>query len=84
MANIFACSKTDNAGNIAIPEIFTITVQDTTAPVISAHDDIVVEATSPLGEIVNYVLPTATDNYDLSVTVSCVPSSGSQFIELAK
>ena len=41
--------------------------------------DVEAEATSPRGAVVNYRLPTATDNVDAEVTVSCEPVSGSAF-----
>jgi hypothetical protein len=49
------------------------------ALVIAAHADVTAEATSPAGAVVNYVLPTATDNYGASVIVTCTPASGSTF-----
>ena len=52
---------------------------DNIPPVIAAHDDVFAEATSSAGAVVNYVLPTATDNYDASVTVNCAPASGTTF-----
>jgi len=52
---------------------------DNIPPVIAAHDDVFAEATSPAGAVVNYVLPTASDNYDASVIVTCTPVSGSTF-----
>lgn len=52
---------------------------DTTPPVIAAHNDVIAEATSPSGAIVSYVLPTATDDRDASVTVNCAPVSGTNF-----
>jgi len=52
---------------------------DNIPPVIAAHDDVFAEATSSAGAVVNYVLPTATDNYDASVIVTCTPASGSTF-----
>jgi hypothetical protein len=54
-------------------------VVDNIPPVIAAHDDVFAEATSPAGAVVNYVLPTASDNYDTSVIVTCTPASGSTF-----
>jgi hypothetical protein len=54
-------------------------VIDNIPPVIADHDDVFVEATSPAGAVVNYVLPTATDNSDASVMVTCAPTSGSTF-----
>jgi len=53
---------------------------DTVAPVIASHDDVSVEATSPQGALVNYTVPTANDNVDGTVIVSCLPESGSFFL----
>lgn len=52
---------------------------DTTPPVISATADSTVPATSPSGAVVTYTTPTATDNVDGTVPVSCTPLSGSTF-----
>jgi hypothetical protein len=74
-----SCSATDVSGNHAIDTTFKVTVNDTTPPVITSHADVISEATSPSGATVTYILPTATDNYDSSVTVICDPTSGSIF-----
>lgn len=79
------CSASDSAGNAATPVTFTVTVNpyvppvDTTAPVIAAHADVVSDAADFTGNNVSYSLPTATDNVDGSVTVTCSPASGSHF-----
>ncbi len=52
---------------------------DTTPPIIAAHSDITSEATGASGAAVTYTAPTATDNVDASVSVSCAPASGSTF-----
>jgi hypothetical protein len=72
------CSATDNAGNTASSS-FSVTVQDTTPPSISAHAEVNAIATSAAGAVVNYTLPTATDLVDGSVAVTCLPASGSTF-----
>jgi len=54
-------------------------VIDTIAPVISAHTDLVAEATSGAGAVVEFTLPTANDSINGAVTVSCLPASASQF-----
>jgi len=77
-ATTVTCSATDTAGNIATSS-FTITVVDTTAPVIASHDNLTAEATSASGAIVTYTDPTATDLVDGTVAVSCIPVSGSTF-----
>jgi len=52
---------------------------DTTDPVIAAHDNITVEATSDAGAVVTYTSPEVTDNVDATTTASCLPISGSTF-----
>jgi hypothetical protein len=53
---------------------------DTIAPVLDGvPDDISVDATSASGATVTYALPTATDNLDGTVAVTCEPPSGSMF-----
>jgi hypothetical protein len=69
----------DSNGNHAVQVTRTVNVVDTTAPVIASHADLTIEATSSAGAAVTYISPTATDNYDSSVTVSCSPASGSTF-----
>jgi lysophospholipase L1-like esterase len=52
---------------------------DTIAPTISSTADITAEATSASGASVSYTTPSATDNVDKTVSVSCSPSPGSTF-----
>jgi hypothetical protein len=52
---------------------------DTIAPTISGTSDITAEATSAAGASVSYTTPSATDNVDKTVSVSCAPLSGSTF-----
>jgi|GEM_PF-1877856 hypothetical protein len=54
---------------------------DTQAPVIAPHDDVslVLTSLSATGATVTYTTPTATDDIDTSVAVSCSPASGSFF-----
>ena len=74
-----ACSATDTAGNIASGS-FTVTVQDTTPPVISGMPaNINTKTTDPSGKIVTYVNPTANDAVDGDIEVNCIPVSGSIF-----
>ena len=51
---------------------------DVTPPVLTVPADLTVNATSPSGAVVSYVV-TATDAVDPSPTVSCAPVSGSSF-----
>ncbi len=54
-------TATDGAGNTSTKS-FTVTVRDTTAPVItSVSSSLTAEATSPAGAVVTYADPTATD-----------------------
>jgi hypothetical protein len=50
-----------DAANNAGTGSFTVTVQDTTTPVVAAHEDVTVEATSAAGATVNYAMGSATD-----------------------
>jgi hypothetical protein len=73
------CSVSDLSGNTSVAG-FTITVQDTTPPVLGPMpDDISVTATDSSGMVVDYTAPTATDVASLSVDVECLPESGSLF-----
>ena len=73
------CSAVDAAGNFAVDSFFDITVTDTTAPVIETElVALTLEATSPLGAVVPYPLPTATD-LGLSLLVVCEPPPGGTF-----
>jgi len=51
---------------------------DTMAPVIAPHSDLAVPG-SGTGAVVTYVNPTATDDIDVTVLVTCTPASGSFF-----
>ena len=74
------CSAVDQAGNAAETVAFTVTVQDTTAPVFNpTTESVTAEATGPNGAMVNFPVPTATDSVDDAVTVTCTPDSGSEF-----
>jgi hypothetical protein len=73
------CSAKDAAGSTGSGS-FNVTVEDTTAPIISGTpSDITKTATSKNGATVTYSSPTATDIVDGSVNVSCTPASGSTF-----
>jgi uncharacterized protein YuzB (UPF0349 family) len=74
-----ACQATDAAGNAAAPASFSITVSDTTAPAIDAHDDVMAEATGADGATVTYGPPTTHDAVDGGGAATCSPASGSTF-----
>jgi HYR domain len=74
-----ACSATDAHGN-NVTGNFNVTVQDTTPPSISGMPtDQTEEATGPSGALVSWPAPTASDEVDGSVPVSCSPAAGSTF-----
>ena len=52
---------------------------DVLAPVLSGAGDQTAEATGPDGAAVTFDTPTATDNLDALVGVTCAPASGSVF-----
>lgn len=71
------CSATDKAGNVG-DSFFTVTVVDTTAPVVTVPSDIIKEATSAAGAAATFAA-SASDEVDGSVTTTCDPASGSTF-----
>ena len=73
------CNATDTNGNSAVPTSFVVHVVDTTGPVIAAHADVFVAATSLLGAVVTYTSPGTSDIVDGSGFATCAPISGSQF-----
>ncbi|HVM44842.1 MAG TPA: HYR domain-containing protein, partial [Candidatus Thermoplasmatota archaeon] len=73
------CSATDAAGNPATPVTFTVTVRDTTAPVLDAARGVSEEASGPSGSLVTYTAPSWEDLVDGSGVASCTPASGTLF-----
>ncbi len=71
------CTAADQRGN-ASSDSFTVTVEDTTKPIVHVPDTIVREATGPGGAIVGYSV-TATDVVDQDVTPACTPEAGAMF-----
>ncbi len=67
----------DAAGNTTVKGVYAIL--DNTAPVIAPASDVIATANALGGATVSYALPTATDNHDSTVTVTCSPVSGSFF-----
>ncbi|MEM4243130.1 MAG: DUF5011 domain-containing protein, partial [Candidatus Woesearchaeota archaeon] len=75
---VVVCTATDSSTNVGIAT-FTITVEDTTPPVLTLPANITEEATSPAGAMVTYSA-TANDLVDGAVTPVCVPPSGLTFV----
>ena len=72
------CTATDGAGNTSQAP-FTVTVVDTTPPVIPALSNLSAEGMSPAGAAVAYVVPAAVDAVSGNVALNCVEASGSTF-----
>ena len=74
-----SCSAVDAHGNEATGDL-TITITDTTAPVVTVPDDITLEATGPDGATANFAANVSADDVvDGSVVSDCDPASGSTF-----
>ena len=71
------CTATDGNGNTG-SNAFTVTVRDTTAPVLTVPAPITAEATSAAGRVVTFIA-VATDLVDAAPVVTCSPISGSTF-----
>ncbi len=71
------CWATDSHANTSSGD-FTVTVVDTTPPVLTLPDPMTVEATGSDGATVSFV-PTSSDLVDGAVPVSCSPASGTVF-----
>jgi uncharacterized repeat protein (TIGR01451 family) len=67
-------------GHFSTFAVVLVSPPDTTPPVISGVPaDIVAEATSAAGAVVTYALPTALDDRDGAVAVTCTPASPDTF-----
>lgn len=73
-----SCIATDDYANQATAA-FDVNIADTTPPVFTGLTNIIAEATSAAGALVNYVSPEAMDNGASNPVVQCSPISGSQF-----
>ncbi|MHB1162972.1 MAG: beta strand repeat-containing protein [Minisyncoccota bacterium] len=73
------CNATDTAGNAAAPVTFTVTVHDTTAPVIAVPSNMTETADQLGGKHVTYAAPIASDAVDGNQSAVCTPASGSLF-----
>ena len=76
-ATTVSCTATDAHGNHGAAS-FTVTVTDTTGPVVTVPANATVEATSATGATFVFTA-TAADTIDGVVAVSCTPASGSTF-----
>lgn len=65
--------------NNITPGVAITIIVDLTPPVIAAHADVTVNASSANGAVVTYTNPTAVDAVDGPVAVICTPPSGSLF-----
>jgi hypothetical protein len=72
-----SCSATDVSGNTAQGS-FTVTVRDTTAPVVTAPADVTAVAAGG-ATIVGYGAASASDIVDGALVATCAPPSGSAF-----
>ena len=77
-ATTVICSATDAAGNTGT-DSFTVTVRDTTAPVVTVPANEVAEATGPDGAKVAYGDVSATDIVDGPMNPSCSKASDTVF-----
>ena len=80
-ATTVTCTATDAHSNTA-QKSFTVTVvfSDTTAPTLTGVPaSLKREANGPTGSVVNYVAPTAVDDADGPIPVTCNPASGKTF-----
>ena len=71
------CAATDTHGNHGSAS-FIVTVRDTTSPVVTVPANAAIEATSTAGAVYTFAA-SATDTFDGSIAVTCVPASGSIF-----
>ena len=72
-----SCTSTDGRGNTGSGS-FTVTVRDTTPPVVTTSGNVTVPATSPGGGVATFSV-SATDSVDGSLPAMCAPASGSLF-----
>ncbi|HVL86561.1 MAG TPA: HYR domain-containing protein, partial [Candidatus Thermoplasmatota archaeon] len=78
-STLVTCRATDNAGN-TVSGTFTVTVRDTTKPILSGVPaSVTLEATGPGGAAHAWEGPTAVDVVGGALSVVCAPASGSTF-----
>lgn len=76
-STVVTFSATDAAGNTSSTNA-TVTVRDTTAPVLDVPSDMVLEGTGPGGAVASFTV-TAADIVDGVLAATCAPPSGSTF-----
>jgi hypothetical protein len=76
------CSATDTHGNTgSAPFKVDIALVDTTKPVLSSVPAGIAENTEvTTGKVISYTAPTANDNLDGPLGVTCTPASGTNFV----
>ncbi|HEY5986304.1 MAG TPA: HYR domain-containing protein, partial [Streptosporangiaceae bacterium] len=72
------CTASDRSGN-STSGGFTVTVRDSSPPVVTVPGDATAEAVGPDGAIVEFAQPTASDRVDGPVAARCKPLSGGRF-----
>ena len=73
-----SCSVSDSHGNIATPT-FTVSVVDTSGPVVTASADVVVEASGSAGASATFPPATAVDAVDGPHPATCDAASGTVY-----
>jgi hypothetical protein len=76
------CTATDSSQNQSTCSfVVTVVTGDTTLPVVNCPTaPVLAECAGPQGTPVIYTVPTATDNCDGALAVTCTPPSGSVFM----
>lgn len=76
-ATTVTCVVSDSSLQTA-SSTFTVTVRDTTAPVVSTLSNLTVEATGPSGSVVTFA-SAASDTVSGNLPTTCTPASGTSF-----
>ena len=77
-ATVVSCTASDATGNTSLAQTFTVTVEDTTGPVLTLPSNVVKTSTSGSAAAVTYTA-SASDLVDGTVVVTCSPASGATF-----
>ncbi|HMC68932.1 MAG TPA: HYR domain-containing protein, partial [Mycobacteriales bacterium] len=76
-ATLVTCTATDTHGNSRVGS-FTMTVRDTTGPIVTVPANATIDATGPTGAAFTFTA-SAADTVNGVVAVSCTPTSGATF-----